>query len=522
MSRSAGTRQMNNAAGKKATGLPPVQAHVQRASGCTAPGSPIGLPDIGWTAAGKRVHLIGVGGCGMCGAAAVLRRRAALVSGSDATDSAALMQLAGLGVNVHVGQQATNLPGQCDLVVHSAAIKESNPELRAARERGLRVVKYSQLLGLLMGESEGIAIAGTHGKSTTSAMVSFVLREAGLDPSFVIGAGVEQLGGGSGVGSGQQFVVEACEYDRSYHNLRPRIATILNIEEDHLDYYKDLNEIVESFRAFARLVPPDGLLVVNADNRESMQVAADAACKVETFGFGDDADWRAHILETAHGRCRFEAWHKGQRIVEVVMAIPGRHHVCNAMAAIAVCSRCGVGPEAMAKAIGKFKGAERRLTERGQVAGVTVVDDYAHHPTEIQVTLKAAREFYAPRRMYVVFQPHQHSRTRFLLNDFARSFGSADTVIVPDIYFVRDSESERELIAATDLVKQIHLNGGEARYEPDFPRIVEQLCAEVRQGDLVVTMGAGNVWRVADDLVACLSRTREDSDEQAQPERAEL
>jgi len=192
----------------------------------------------------------------------------------------------------------------------------------------------------------------------------------------------------------------------------------------------------------------------------------------------------------------------------VQLDVPGRHHVANALAAMALCCHNGVEPSVIARALGEFRGAHRRLTLRGQMAGVSVVDDYAHHPTEIQVTLRAAREYYNPRRMFVVFQPHQHSRTRFLLNDFARSFGSADVVIVPEIYFVRDSESERELIAARDLVERIRMNGGEARYEPGFSSIVSQLCSEVEAGDLVVTMGAGNVWKIADDLLTCLHRTR--------------
>jgi UDP-N-acetylmuramate--alanine ligase len=414
-----------------------------------------------------------------------------------------------MGVDVFIGQEGENVPEACDLVVCSAAVKESNPELQAARRNGYRVIKYAQLLGLLMSESEGVAIAGTHGKSTTSAMVSFVLREAGLDPSFVIGAGVDQLGGGAGVGSGSHFVVEACEFDRSFQSLRPRIATILNLEEDHLDYYRDLEEIIESFRTFAALVPADGLLVVNAEDRNAMRATVDIAAEIQTFGFGGMADWQARILDTVQGRFHFSVIFRGQAVAEIKMGIPGRHNVSNALAAMATAVRCGVDPEVAAEAIGRFGGAQRRLTLRGETAGVHVVDDYAHHPTEIQVTLRAARDYYSPRKLFVVFQPHQHSRTRFLLSDFARSFSAADVVVVPDIYFVRDSESERDLVAATDLVNQIHSNGGEARYEPDFDRIVAMLCDEVQEGDLVITMGAGNVWQIADSVLARLKSRQE-------------
>ena len=471
------------------------------------------ISNLTWSPAGARVYMIGIGGCGMRGVAAVLMRAGAVVSGSDRSESGALQRLAEQGAAIHIGQCSANLPDECDLVVYSAAIHEDNPELIAARERGFKVIKYSELLGRLMSCRTGIAVAGTHGKSTTTAMISYDLRDAGLDPSFVIGAGVEQLGGGSGVGDGKHFVVEACEYDRSFLNLRPRMATILNVEEDHLDYYSGLDAIIESFRAFASLVPADGLLIVNGADRNALRAAADVDATVETFGFEGDVDWRAEILDAARGCYRFRVWRGQTPLVRVQMAMPGRHHVANALAAMAICVHNGLDPAQVARHLGEFRGAYRRLTLRGQVARVTVVDDYAHHPTEIQVTLRAAREYYNPRRMFVVFQPHQHSRTRFLLNDFARSFGSADVVIVPDIYFVRDSESERDAIDAGALVERITLNGGEARYEPNFTNIVRQLCSEAEDGDLVVTMGAGNVWRIADDLLVCLSRTRVSTEE---------
>ena len=444
----------------------------------------------------------------MRGAAAVLLREHALVSGSDRSDSSALGRLREQGAKIRIGQSAGNLPDKTDVVVYSAAIKESNPELIEARRRGARVLKYAELLGLLMSRRVGIAIAGTHGKSTTTAMLSYILREAKKDPTFVIGAGVDQLGGGSGVGDGEHFVVEACEFDRSYLSLRPTLGAILNLEEDHLDYYSGLAAIIESFHSFGQLIPRDGLLVVNGEDRNVMRAVSDLNARIETFGFEKGVDWQAEIIDSTHGCFRFRVVRSGERLMRVQMGIPGRHMVADAMAAIALAFHCGVEPDIIAEIIGQFRGAHRRMTRRGCIDGVTVVDDYGHHPTEIQVTLKAAKEFYAPRKMFVVFQPHQHSRTRFLLNDFARIFGSADVVIVPDIYFVRDSESERDLIDATDLVERIHANGGEARYEKDFAKIAAQLCAEVEPGDLVVTMGAGDVWKVADHLLGCLDRTR--------------
>ncbi|MHC4441327.1 MAG: UDP-N-acetylmuramate--L-alanine ligase [Planctomycetota bacterium] len=463
--------------------------------------------------AGSRVHMIGIGGCGMCGAAAVLLRGSVVVSGSDRSGSKVLLRLADQGAAVYVGQSASNLPPHCNLVVYSSAIKEDNPELEAARRRGFKVVKYSELLGLLMSQRVGIAVAGTHGKSTTTAMIAYILRSAGLDPSFVIGAEVGQLGSGADVGDGEHFVVEACEYDRSFHNLRPRVATVLNVEEDHLDYYSGLDEIVESFRSFASLVPEDGLLVVNGEDSSTLEAVAGVQTNIEMFGLQGDVDWEGKVIDTDRGCSRFLVLHGGRPITEVKLSIPGKYNVYNALAAMAVSLHAGVEPETVAQALGEFRGARRRLTLCGVIGGVNVVDDYAHHPTEIRATLRAARDYYQPRRMFVVFQPHQHSRTRFLLNDFAESFGVADEVMVPDIYFVRDSESDRNRIDAKALVERIHSLGGDAQYEPVFANIVRRLGEEVQSGDLVLTMGAGNVWQVADDLLAHLSEVSEGSDE---------
>ncbi len=452
----------------------------------------------------KRVHMIGVGGTGMRAAAAVLLRQGAVVSGSDRIASGATSRLAQAGATVHIGQKPENLPDAPDLVVISAAIKESNPELLEARRRGCPVIKYAELLGRFMRDRAGVAIAGTHGKSTTAAMTAFILKQALLDPTFVIGASVDQLGGGSGVGDGAHFVVEACEFDRSFLNLAPRLAAILNIEEDHLDCYASLDEIVEAFAAFASLVPADGIVVANREDRAAAAAVGSVGAGVESFGFEDGADWQAGRLEAERGCFAFDIIKQGACLGRARLSIPGRHHVGNALAATALAWHCGADGATITDALAAFRGARRRLTNRGQVRGIVVLDDYAHHPTEIQVTLRAARDFYQPQRMCVVFQPHQHSRTRFLLNDFARSFGLADVVVVPDIYFVRDSQAERDRIGAEDLVERIRANGGEAAFLPEFDQIVAYLTSQLRSGDLVITMGAGDVWKVADELVCWL------------------
>jgi len=456
--------------------------------------------------AGRRIHMVGVGGAGMRALAEMLIALGADVTGSDACDSGAIRRLAKQGARIALGQNPDNIPSRCDLVVYSAAIDEQNPELLAARRRGLKTIKYSRMLGRLMSERLGIAVAGTHGKSTTAAMVAYVLQAAGAEPSFIIGATVDQLGGPSGIGAGRHFVAEACEFDRSFLNLRPHVASILNIEEDHLDCYADLDAIVEAFRAFAGLIRDDGILIVNGEDAEAGRAARTARCQVQTFGLNQECTWRGENLSAEKGCYTLDVLLEGRPFCRMNVPLPGLHNVYNALAATAMLYCAGLSPEEISRHLPQFTGARRRLTEKATVAGVTVVDDYAHHPTEIQATLKAVRDHYQPRRLVCVFQPHQHSRTRFLLKDFARSFAPADEVIVPEIYFVRDSEREKDCISSEDLVAQLRLHGSQAMYLRTFEEILHRLEETLGEGDLVITMGAGNIWEVADEIVCRLGR----------------
>ncbi|MBL7132970.1 MAG: UDP-N-acetylmuramate--L-alanine ligase [Phycisphaerae bacterium] len=456
--------------------------------------------------AGMRIHLIGVGGCGMRALAGVLLACDTVVSGSDIAGSGAMDRLASQGADIHVGQCEANIPDQCDLVVYSAAIHDQNPELLAAKRRGIEVAKYSAMLGRLMERRVGIAVAGTHGKSTTTAMVAYALRVAGADPSFIVGAAVDQLGGPSGVGSGKHFVAEACEFDRSFLNLRPGFAAILNIEEDHLDCYRDLAAIVEAFRAFAALVPAQGVLVANGEDRNVLAAVESASCEVETFGQGENCTWRAVNLKADRGIFSMDVLLGGQSFCRFACPLPGLHNAYNALAAVALLHHAGLKRAQIPRLLEGFTGARRRMMLKARTSGVIVLDDYAHHPTEIQATLRAIREHFRPQRVLCVFQPHQHSRTRFLLKDFARSFGAADQVIVPDIYFVRDSAREKDHISSEDLVSQIRLHGGRASYIKTFEAIVRHVEDELCRGDLIVTMGAGNIWEVADEIVRRLGR----------------
>jgi UDP-N-acetylmuramate--alanine ligase len=448
------------------------------------------------------VHFIGIGGCGMSGLARMLMDNGATVTGSEPKPNTVTFELTRRGAKISRDQLGELLSREVDLVVRSAAVKDENPEMKAAKAYGLRAIKYAEMLGEVMAERFGVAVAGTHGKSTTTAMIAHALLQCGGDPSFVVGGTVPQLGGGSRSGASDFFVAEACEFDRSFHHLHPQVALITNIEEDHLDCYKDIDEIVESFRHFAQLVPEDGLIIAGGKDPRVIKALAGISAPIELCALEEGFIWSTRRTGIEDGCYRGEVFYKGENVATIKLSVAGEHNLINATMAIAACHACGIEPSKAADAIGGFTGVDRRMTEVGRVNGAIVVDDYGHHPTEIRATLKAVREKYQPRRLLCVFQPHQHSRTRFLLEDFATSFAQADETIVPDIYFVRDSESEKQRVSAGDLVARVNQNGQKARHLPQFQAIIEYLRAEVGAGDVVLTMGAGNVWEIGRDLVA--------------------
>jgi len=456
--------------------------------------------------AGRHVHFVGIGGSGMCGLAHMLVDYGAEVSGTDRSASAVTVKLAEMGATISYEETTTDLPEGVQMVVHSAAIKPEHPQLVEARRRGLEIVKYAQLLGRIMSLKHGIAIAGTHGKSTTTALTAHVFLASGKDPSFVVGATSPQLGGSARSGASEFFVAEACEFDRSFHNLKPKIGVVLNIEEDHLDYYKDLAEIVASFATFMSQVDPSGIIITSATDENCAVAASSAIARVETYSIEDgqtsaSGDWQASGIRRFQGQAHFTVTYKGRKMGRLALSIAGRHNIGNALVAAAIATHCGLTWGQIESAIASFRGADRRSQLLATIKDITIVDDYGHHPTEIRVTLEALREHYRPKRVLCVFQPHQHSRTRFLLDDFASSFAQADITIVPDIFFVRDSEADRKAVSAAMLVERIAETGKEALYIPDFPAIVQHLLEQVRPGDLIVSMGAGPVWKVTDELV---------------------
>jgi len=439
----------------------------------------------------------------MSALAGVLIDAGAIVSGSDPKTNSQIEQLIARGATISNKQDGRLLSAHTDLVIRSAAIAPTNPEYLAARNLGLSVVKYSELLGQIMDERFGVAVAGTHGKTTTTSMTAYALLRCGKDPSFVIGGMVPQLGGSSRWGAGRPFVVEACEFDRSFHNLRPKVAVITNIEADHLDCYGGgIGEIVEAFRTFADLVPADGRIVANGQDVR-VRVALAGRLDVEWVGLEDrpSLTWSTRVSGIEGGCYRGVVHFRGQAAAEVRLTVAGRHNLFNATMAIAACRGCGLEPAAAAAAIGSFRGADRRMSERGRANGALVLDDYGHHPTEIRTTLRAIREKYHPGRLICVFQPHQYSRTRHLLDDLGKAFADADLTILPNIYAARDSEADRKSVSPADLAAKIRANGQRVEHIPELSDIVGYLKREVGDADVVVTMGAGNVCDVGRDLV---------------------
>ncbi|MFO7959224.1 MAG: UDP-N-acetylmuramate--L-alanine ligase [Candidatus Brocadiia bacterium] len=447
-------------------------------------------------------HFIGILGTGMRSMASYAAECGAQITGSDIRPSPAMRTLAEHGIRVNLGQEGRDLDTDTNLVVVSQAIKEDNPELARARRMGLEVIRYPELLGRLMEYQDGVAVAGTHGKSTTSSIIAYIMQQGGLDPSYMIGADVPQLGGGSHYGSGDYLVAEACEYKRSFLCLSPRIAVITNIDADHLDYYYDLWDIQDAFSEFAASVGPDGLLVANADDDNTRRVIDEVDVPTVTFGIeAPEADYRAERLWRAKVHTNFDLVHRGEKVDRFSTELYGTHNVMNALAGIAACHEAGMDFGQIREAMESFQGAARRLQLVGNPWDVAVVSDYAHHPKEIRASIAATHQRFPNRRVFVVFQPHQYSRTRKMLEELAESFRDSWVTYVCDIYAARDSAEDRRAVSAMDLVRQMNHIGLLGHYVPEFDDIKHIITGDVIPDDVVLVMGAGNIWQVARDII---------------------
>ncbi len=438
----------------------------------------------------QRVHFVGIGGSGMSPLAEILHSQGYTVTGSDVNESDNLARMRRLGIAVKMPQAAENI-GNAELVVYTAAVQPDNPELVAARERGLPLMERAKLLGLLSrGFASTVAVAGTHGKTTTSSMVSQILLQAGHDPSVFIGGRLPLIDANGRAGSSEVFVCEACEFKDHYLEMEPAVTLILNVDADHLDYFGSLEGVVASFRKFAKQTTR--ALIVNAEDPETL-IAVDGLTHVPVirYGFGDDCEWQARdvgVFDGAYG-C-YSLYHNGEKLADVRLGVPGAHNVLNSLGAAATAYLCGATGEEIAAGLAAFRGAGRRFEFLGTFGGVTVADDYAHHPTEITATLKAAQAM-PYDRVWAIFQPFTYSRTARHLDDFARALSVADEVIVSDIMGSREVNEWN--VSSQQITDQI--DG--AHYLATFDEISRFVAANVRAGDLVLTMGGGDVYKCA-------------------------
>ena len=449
---------------------------------------------------GARVHFVGIGGAGLSAIARVLLERGYEVSGSDIKPSPLALELARLGATIYEGHRAEHVTG-ARMVVVSSAVPPHNPEVVEARRRGIPVVKRDFLLGRMMEGHLGIAVAGTHGKTTTTSMLAFVLEEAGLDPTFIVGGVLDNLGTNARAGRGPYFVVEADEYDHTFLGLHPRIAVVTAIELDHPDCYPTLEAMREAFRRFLALVPRGGYVVGCLDEEGVRAVLGDVKEGVEvvTYGLGEGAQWRGtEVRVNGKGGNDFSVLHRGKAVGRFSLRIPGVHNVRNALAAVAVAGILGLDMEGVAGSLARFRGARRRFEVKGEAAGVLVIDDYAHHPTEIKATLAAVRERYPGRTVWAVFQPHTYSRTKALLAEFAASFADADHVIITDIFAAREHDDLG--VSAADIVKL--MSHPDARHIPTLEEAAAYLLPRLKPGDVLITLGAGDGYRVGERVLS--------------------
>ncbi|MPZ49933.1 MAG: UDP-N-acetylmuramate--L-alanine ligase [Dehalococcoidia bacterium] len=454
----------------------------------------------------SRVHLVGIGGMHMSAIGRILLSWGHQVSGSDLRRSPLTDTLAALGATVAIGPHDAANVGDAGLVVTTSAAISDNPELDEARRRGIPVVKRADMVARLMEGKTGICVAGCHGKSTTSGLIAFILKDAGRDPTYLIGAEVSGLGTNAAPGSGAEVVVEADEYDRAFLSYHPHIALVLNVEADHLDYYKTWDAYRDAFRQFASQVEPGGTLVLCTDNAEALALREYAAPGVEivTYGLDSQSDWDAWSLESEGPFQTFTAVYKGQLYGRFALSLPGRHNVQNALGAIAVCHALGLKPDAIADAIERYAGVRRRFERIGEAAGVIVMDDYSHHPTEIAALAKSARQRFPDRRVVVLFQPHTYARTRYLLDGFRTCFQGFDRLFLLETY------AAREPLAGGMTAQQLstEITSPIPTYIDTPEAAADAIAGEVRAGDVFFTAGAGDVDAVGPLLLERL-RARE-------------
>lgn len=448
----------------------------------------------------QRIHIIGIGGSGMSAIARVLALRGYRVSGSDLCASSLTEGLNRLGIATYVGHRAEQVAG-VELVAISSAIPESNAEVQAARSALIPVMKRRELLAAMTAESVTVAVAGSHGKTTTAAMTAAMLQRLGLSPSYIVGGVIAELGTNAGAGEGPHFVIEADEYDRAFHGIYPTLAVVTNIEMDHPDYFRDLDDLRAAYGGFLDNVEPHGAIIAGVDSPELARLLSgreERARQVMTYGYSPQAEYRLEgVQANAQGGVDFRLVRRGELWGDFSLGVPGVHNALNATAALIVAECLGLGRKPAGAALASYRGALRRFEVKGERRGVTVVDDYAHHPTQVRATLSAARARYPGRRLWALFQPHTYSRTRALLAELSTCFADADRVLITEVYAARSHE--RPTISSTEVVAAIQHPC--VRRVQSLDEAVDYLLGQLGEGDVLLTLGAGDDYLVGERVL---------------------
>lgn len=447
----------------------------------------------------NKYFFIGIGGISMSAIALILKNQGFWVEGSDIQESATTKMLRENGINVYIGHDESHIHGD-ETVIYTAAISKDNPELLAAKKMNLKIYERAEFLGLLMKNFKNvIAISGTHGKTTTTSMIGYILKKASYNPTILVGAFVKQLGGNFVIGSKEYLVVEACEYVDSFLKFNPTIGVILNIDNDHLDYFKDIDSIKNSFKKFAQKIPTSGFLVANCDDKNVKDVISKLHTQVVCISTKEKADIFADNISCNDGYCEFDVKNNNDEILaHIKLNIPGFHNVYNALAAFAVASKLGVESITIEQALSEFCGASRRLEKVGEFDGIYLYDDYAHHPTEIKATLATLKKL-SEGKVFAIFQPHTFSRLKSLLNEFAESLQLADKVIVTDVYAAREKNTFG--ITSEKLYLKLKEIGIDCEYISSFEDIACYVVKEAKKGDIIATIGAGDINKCLDIIL---------------------
>lgn len=453
----------------------------------------------------KNIHFVGIGGISMSGLAEIMIHAGYNVSGSDLNNSKIIERLISKGAAISIPHDSKNVEG-AELIVYTVAVKSDNAELVRARELSIPIIDRAEFLGIIMKKHQyGIAISGCHGKTTTTSMVSLVFKNAMLDPTILLGGELDAIDGNVLVGKSDYFITEACEYYESFLRFYPYVGAILNVEEDHLDYFKDIDHIMSAFYKFAQLIPKEGSLVVCADNENAMKIADSVQCNILTYGIDNPADYTAsNIIYDQLGHPSFDVYFRNTNLGVFSLNIPGKHNILNSLACIAISLNAGIDIDVIKNSLLEFRGTYRRFDIQGTLNNITVIDDYAHHPTAIKATLDAAVQF-PHKRVWCVFQPHTYSRTKSLFSDFAKAFYKADKVIITDIYSA-SREKDNGDIHSKDVVFAINENSNNSVYIKDFAEIADLIAKEAEPGDIIFTMGAGDIFKLGKMIMDRLNK----------------